>query len=807
MERYICIHGHYYQSPRENSWLEAIETQDSAYPCHDWNERITAECYEPNATSRILDGEGRIVKIVNNFSYTSFNVEPTLLSWLEQHSATPYARIIEADRESDRLFSGHGSVLAQVYNHVIMPLASQRDKLTQVRWGIRDFEHRFGRKPGRKWLPETAVDVESLEVLAARGMRFTVLAPHQAKKVRRFRGRNWYDVSGARIERTMAHEVRLPSRRKIAVFFYDGPISPAAAFVGLLARGEFLAGRLVGAFSDERERPQLVHIAIDGETYGHHHCMGDMGLAYALDHITRNESARTTNYGEFLQLHPPTHEARIVEDTSWSCVHGIERWRSDCGCNIGRPTWNQAWRGTLRNALDWLCDELVSRFETMRSTMFKDPWEARDSYIDVVLDRSNESVKRLFHKHASHKLGDAVSSNALQLLEIQRHCLLMYTSCGWFFGDLSGIETLQVMQYAGRAMHLAEHLFDIELENEFCSRLAKAKSNVSVHRNGRHIYDKIVRPLRVGVSKVGAIFSVSSLFEDYKEQNKLFCFTTEVGDFRVKSTGRVKLVVGNASIRSEITRHASRISFCVVHWGDHNLHGGVGPYDGEEAYQSFVKQVTEAFQHAESPMVVRLLDQKCQASTYSLRSLFRDEQRKILNIIFDAGPAERTYRQLFEQIAPLMSFLAGLGAPNPKAIQMVAKYVLNLYLHRALEKDVDPQCVRNLFDQARMWRINIDMAGLDDLLESRIQEAAESFRVDVHNHDLLVEFDELVSLAKTMSPRVNLRPAQNVQYELLKSIYPAQRDKAAAGDEAAQLWCNRFRTLAIQLAVYVESSR
>ncbi|MCA9165661.1 MAG: hypothetical protein KDA62_21890, partial [Planctomycetales bacterium] len=333
MERYICIHGHFYQPPRENPWLEAIEVQDSAYPFHDWNERITAECYEPNASSRILTGDGRIERIVNNYANVSFNFGATLLSWLEVHAPDTYRRILLADQESRELFSGHGSALAQVYNHMIMPLANRRDKITQVRWGIRDFEARFGRPPEGMWLAETGVDNETLDVLAEHGIKFTILAPNQAHEVRKYRGRNWHDVSGSRIDPTTAYEVRLPSKRKIALFFYDGPISRAIAFEGLLTRGEHLAGRLMGAFTDHREWPQLVHIATDGESYGHHHRHGDMALAYALHHIQQHNLAKITNYGEYLEKHPPLDEVRIYDNSSWSCAHGIERWRSDCGCN------------------------------------------------------------------------------------------------------------------------------------------------------------------------------------------------------------------------------------------------------------------------------------------------------------------------------------------------------------------------------------------------------------------------------------------------------------------------------------------
>jgi len=427
---YICVHGHFYQPPRENPWLEAVELQDSAYPYHDWNERITAECYAPNGASRILTSDGRIGKIVNNYERISFNFGPTLLSWMKTASPETYRNIIDGDKQSSEHFGGHGAAIAQAYSHVILPLANTRDKRTQVTWGIRDFESHFGRAPEGMWLPETAVDLESLDILAQHGIRFTILSPGQASRVRKISARTWTDVSGARVDPTMAYRLRLPSKRTINIFFYDGPISHGVAFEGLLDNGEALANRLVGAFSDGRAWPELVHIATDGETYGHHHHRGEMALTYALDHIQSKELATLTCYGQYLSEHPPTHEVEIFERTSWSCVHGIERWRSDCGCNSGRVGWNQAWRAPLREALDGLRDTLAARFEEAAGKLFKDPWAARDAYIGVLLDRSEENVCAFLRTQSGRDLTRPESCDALKLLEMERHDMLLYTSCG-----------------------------------------------------------------------------------------------------------------------------------------------------------------------------------------------------------------------------------------------------------------------------------------------------------------------------------------------------------------------------------------
>ncbi|OGO07717.1 MAG: hypothetical protein A2Y92_01135 [Chloroflexi bacterium RBG_13_57_8] len=497
MERYICIHGHFYQPPRENPWLEEIEWQESAYPYHDWNERVTAECYLPNAASRILDGEGYISRLVSNYARMSFNFGPTLLAWMEKNDPATYRAIIESDREGRRRFSGHGPAIAQAYNHLIMPLANHRDRYSQVAWGIRDFEHRFGRKPEGMWLPETAVDLETLDIMAEQGLKFTILAPHQARRTRRIGTSGWKDVSGGVVDITRAYMVNLPSGGRINVFFFHGPIANAVSFQDILKNGDKFASTLLGAFPEKKEGPQLVHIATDGENYGHHHRFADMALAYALQKIEENKLAQLTCYGEFLEKNPPTHEAEIIEKTSWSCVHGVDRWWSDCRDTVGasnHPDWNQKWRTPLRNAFDFLRDNLAGKYEENAGRLLKDPWAARDGYIDVILDRSPGSVNRFFAQYAARGLNAEERATALKLLELQRHAMLMYTSCGWYFDEISRPEPVQVMQYAGRVVELARELFSDDTEEAFLKVLEQAKSNIPAQGDGRRVFENLVRP-------------------------------------------------------------------------------------------------------------------------------------------------------------------------------------------------------------------------------------------------------------------------------------------------------------------------
>jgi alpha-amylase/alpha-mannosidase (GH57 family) len=808
MERYICVHGHFYQPPRENPWLEDVELQDSAYPYHDWNDRITGECYAPNTASRILDGEGRIVQIDNSYAKISFNFGPTLLAWLEKKAPEVYEAVLRADRESREVFSGHGSALAQAYNHPILPLANRRDKYSQIIWGIRDFEHRFGRSPEGMWLPETAVDLETLDILAEMGIGFTILAPYQARRARPIGGRAWRDVSGGRIDPTMAYALRLPSRRRIHLFFYDGPISRSVAFENLLTSGEDFAHRLLGAFSEARAWPQLVHIATDGETYGHHRPHGDMALASALHYIESNGVARITNYGEYLERHPPTHEVEIFENTSWSCGHGIERWKSDCGCSSGvHPGWNQSWRAPLRKALDWLRDTLAPRYEEHAGQLLKDPWAARNDYIDVILDRSSENVEQFLARHAVRRLRVGDKTTALKLLELQRHAMLMYTSCGWFFDDLSGIETVQVIRYAGRAIQLAQELFGDGSEPRFLELLERAKSNIPAHRDGRHIYEKFVKPAVVDLAKVAAHYAVSSLFESYPKRAKVYCYTVDRADYRRSESGETKLAVGQARITSEITHESALLSFGVVHFGGHNLNSGVRQFRGEEAYEVLVQEVTEAFARAGFAEVVRLLDRHFLELTYSLRSLFRDEQRRILNVIMASTLAdtEAIFRQMYERHAPLMRFLADLGMPLPRAFHTAAELVLNAGLRQAFQGEkVDPPRVAALLDEVRVWQVDLDTAGLSYTLKQTIERLAERFREQFAELTLLQRLEAAVDMARSLPFEVDLWKAQNAYYELLRSTGPKYRAKAVQGDERAQAWVDSFIMLGDKLGVRTE---
>lgn len=805
MERYICVHGHFYQPPRENPWLEAVELQHSAYPYHDWNERISAECYEPNSTSRILDSNNNIIQIADNYSKISFNFGPTLLSWLENNAPAVYVNILLSDLESQKLFSGHGSALAQVYNHIIMPLSNHRDRYTQVMWGIKDFEHRFNRQPEGMWLPETAVDIKTLDILAELGLKFTILAPHQAGRVRRIGAANWRDVGGGRIDPTRAYEVHLPSGRKLSVFFYDGPISRAVAFEGLLSNGEGFANRLMSGFSDRRNWPQLVNIATDGESYGHHHHFGDMALAYALHNINVNSKAKITNYGEYLAKHRPTHEVEIIEKTSWSCSHGIERWWKDCGCNSGgHPGWSQAWRTPLRNALDWLRDTIAPRWEERARHFLKDPWGARNDYIRVVLDRSPDNVGAFLSQHASRKLGKTESIEIIKLLELQRHTMLMYTSCGWFFDELSGIETVQVMQYAGRVVQLAEELLGNNTEQKFLTLLEAAKSNIPEHGDGRRIYEKFVKPSMVDLTKVAAHYAISSLFEKYGAQAKIYCYTIDAQDYQNLDFGKVRLAVGRAIVTSLITQESQILSFGALHFGDHNVNAGVRNYLGDEAYKLMVQELIQSCSIADFAGFIRLLDKHFGISTYSIKSLFRDEQQKVLGNILKSTLAEMEsgYRQIYKSNYSLMRFLTDLGNPLPRAFQSAAEFILNTDLKRAVASDnPDIDNIKRLLDDINLWKVQLDIGGIEYALRQTVQNKMFDFVHNPENIERMNQVKALIELAKLMPFNVNLRVIQNIYYDMPKAIYDSFKREAEEGEQTARDWVAQFNILGQLLSI------
>jgi len=777
MNRWICIHGHFYQPPRENPWLEAIEIQDSAYPYHDWNERITAECYEPNAFSRILDDEKRIVEIVNNYSQISFNFGPTLLSWLKNNAPEVYRAALEADQQSRDRFNGHGSALAQTYNHMIMPLADRRDKWTQVVWGIRDFQTRFKRDPEGMWLPETAVDVETMEIMAEQGIKFVILAPHQAAAVRRSGEKEWNEVHNSHIDPRKAYHCPLPSGKSMAVFFYDGPIAHDVAFGGLLKNGESFAERLIQAFPEDNSgQNHLVHIATDGETFGHHNRFGDMALSYCLHHLESKGMARITIYAEYLEKNPPEDEVKIQENSSWSCIHGVERWRSNCGCNSGmHPAWTQEWRAPLRRAMDELRDRMRNLYE-----------------------------EKMQPSQAKRELHQEDQVNMLKLLEMQRNAMLMYTSCGWFFDDISGIETVQVIQYAARALQLAQEISGEDYETGFIQNLAKAPGNVPELADGARVYENHVQPAMLNLLRVGAHYAISSLFEEFSEKIRINCYSAEKEMYQMDEAGKQSLAVGRVRLRSEITWEEERIGFAVLHFGDHNVRCGVRPYRGEREFNEMMREVRENFRRSDMTSVIDSMDGFFAGHNYSLWHLFRDEKRRVMERILESNlkDIEANFRQIYEHQYPTIRAMKDMKIPLSRALADPVEIILNHDFEKWLKREpLNWEKLKKLADEFQRFSFSLDKAGLALLAKQRLSRLMKKMMDSPEDLDRLKTVEEMLLLLKKMEIKPDLWESQNIFFKMTQRQFHKTAEKAGLGNQKAVEWVACFRRIGSLLGV------
>jgi len=831
MGRFICIHGHFYQPPRENPWLEEVEIEDSAYPYHDWNDRITAECYAPNAASRILDSNRKIIDIVNNYEKISFNFGPTLLTWLEQNQKDVYAAILEADKKSISRFSGHGSALAQAYNHIIMPLATSRDKRTQVIWGIKDFTFRFKRKPEGMWLSETAVDLETLEILAEQGIKFTLLSPKQAGRIKPINDTRWTDVSHGGIDTSMPYLCHLPSGDSIVIFFYDEGISQEVAFSNLLENGELFASRMMQYFTQTRKQSGLLSIASDGETYGHHHRFADMALAYALYSIESQNLAQVTIYGEYLSKNPPTHLVEIKENTSWSCTHGVERWRNDCGCctkgaivqmpasiSLAHPatktdppnlisrslTAQQKWRSPLREAMDWLHQTLVSLFEDRMRSYITDPWQARNDYIDIILDRSPSNIELFFSKHAVRALSDKEKVQVLKLLEIQRNGMLMYTSCGWFFDDISGIESVQVLRYACRAMQLVREVAGIDPEPDFINILKNAPSNVPEFKDGAQIYRSFARTAIVDLSRVGFHYALSSLIVDSQEKIQIKNYTMRNEVYEKTESGDLKLAVGKVFLHSVITWEENTLMFAVLHQGNHNFMGGATELVDEKTYVSMRDELLNGFLKSDIPRVFLCLEKYYGSRFYSLWDLFRDGQRKVLYLLLDSTLAdmESTFRHIYNQFLPLLHAMKEMQIPPPKALEDPVGYIINLDLKKTLsDPHLDTKQLAGLIDEMTKGKFTPDTDTLVFTAGTAMTNLMQHFLKNPDDILLLEKINTVFTLLLPLSLKINLWECQNYYFRIGREISATMQARVRSGDSPARQWIGQFEELGEHLGV------
>ncbi len=773
-EIFLAIHGHFYQPPRENPWLEAIELQDSAAPFHDWNERINNECYNPNSVSKIVDSRNRILDVVNNYSSMSFNFGPTLLSWMENYAPLAYERVIKADIESVEEHNGHGNAIAQVYNHMIMPLANENDKQTQVIWGIRDFESRFGRKPEGMWLAETAVDDDSLRVLVENGIKFTILSPYQALKIREENHRDWIDVSWGNVDpaRSYRYYIKSAPEKYIDLFFYDGAISKSVAFDEILKDGNKFIKRLREGASDHRGYSQLVNIATDGESYGHHTKFGDMALSYVLRLRAKEEGFTIVNYAEYLEKHRSNFEVDIKQSSSWSCFHGVGRWKEDCGCSTGgHPGWNQKWRKPLREALDYLRDELATIFEKEGIHYFQDPWRARNNYVDVILDRSELIIKNFQKQNFVADLSEEQKVKAMELLEIQRQAMLMYTSCGWFFSEISGIETTQILKYAARAIQLAQGFSKKDIEKHFLELLAEAKSNFHEFGTGKDIFERFVKPATVTIKQIASLWAVSSLYQDFEEEEDVYCYKIKKHSYKKIQKGSSQLVMGHIEIQSRITLQKSNVMFALMQYSGGDFHCAIKEFGDESDYINIQKELFKTFMLNPLTEIIRALDEYFGKEYFTLKDIFIEERRKILEVMLKGKMSKfaQAYQEMYTDGKSSIYHMQNLGLSVPDEFKISAGYTLSrqfndLIVHSSgfLDHEVIQQAMDINFETKKIG-IKIDKKATNTVFSQKVSQNISRLaqNLEVQQAEATLEiFDNIEKLELD----VDIAEAQNIYF-------------------------------------------
>lgn len=785
----LVVHGHFYQPPRENPWTHSVEREPSAEPFHDWNERIYQECYRPNAYARIFDDHGRISRIVNNYRHLSFNFGPTLLSWLERHHSLTYSMILAADRDSALKRGGHGNAIAQGYNHAILPLCNARDRLTQVKWGVADFKWRFGRNPEALWLPETACDDLTLSTLVDEGMRFVVLSPYQAERVRHLGGGGdtpWQDARGGKVEPGVAYKWFHPdgSGRSIAIFFYDGPRSRSIAFENTLASSKVLLESFANA---QGGSGRLVSVATDGESYGHHTKWGDRCLAHAFEIEAEKHGFWVTNYAEFLDRHPPAWEAEIARGpdglgTSWSCAHGVGRWFRDCGCHTaGQEGWDQAWRGPLRKALDLVRDKAETLFESAGADLFVDPWAARNAFIDVLLDPLR-ALPAFFERHQRSRLGEAARIRARTLLEMQRNALLMYTSCGWFFSDISGIESVQVLKYAERVNDLFEELDSRSPRDGMLEILAEAKSNKKDLGNGADICRRMVDPVRVTPGRAAAHLVMANLVDDTQAAGEIARFTFRRESAEQKREGRVALCTAEFTLQDTTTLRTHRQIACGVHLGGVDFFAAVRASPGPAGLEAAAKQIWSRFPSASVPSLLRLARQEFGPEEYGMEHVLAEGPARIKEIVFGEliQKFSEEYARLYEENRRALEMLQAAGFELPKELRSAAEFTLGRRFEEEIQRQqqsYDPRAYERALAIASEvaehgYRIDRTLPSqiFGDMINARVLVA-----VTRPTPDDVEAARALIELTQKLGVSVNVHSAQEAVYETASRASPAVR--------------------------------
>ena len=766
-KNYLVVHGHFYQPPRENPWLSEIEIEKSAYPFHDWNDRINAECYRPNAFSKIFDNNGEIVDIVNNYEKMSFNFGPTLLSWIEKNDCETYARILEADEKSCRKFSGHGNAVAQIYNHIIMPLANRKDKDTQIKWGLADFRKRFKREAEGIWLAETAIDYETVDVLIENGVKFTILSPYQADKVRGVKEKEWVDVLGGKVDITKPYRCysKIDKNRYIDIFFYDGPISSGIGFEDTLNSSHNFMNRIKLAMDDERKHSQIINVATDGETYGHHKKFAELTLSHLLFDLASKNKLEVVNYSYYLSKHNPKDEVILNdaggEGTAWSCAHGVGRWKEDCGCNTGgNGDWNQKWRKPLRDGLNELRDKLINILENEGKKYLKDVWSARNSYIDVILGRNEKNLEEFFKENQIRVLENDEKVKVTELMELQRNSLLMFTSCGWFFDDISGIEPQQILRYALKAIYIAQEFTNEDLEKVLISYLKQAKSNLEYIGTGEDIFNNYVKSSEVDFNKIVSQYAISSMVKSYEKKISMYNFDIEHEDSYKLVEGGLSFVIGKVKVIDRITLELRHVMYGVLQFGKMDFRCSVRTIFSNVQYLDAKKSIVESLEKNISIVEsMRVIDILINRDYFTFKDLLLKEKREILNRVTSTlfYDYKNIYEKIYFESSQLVGELEEAGLDIPAEYKISAEYILSHKLSELGKKFLkDYSIVKSegelltIISQAKRYRYSLNLKSLKNSfkenLDGLIKEMIEN-KKELCNEILnLLKFAELVGI-------------------------------------------------------------
>jgi hypothetical protein len=809
-KKHLIVHGHFYQPPRENPWTEEIERQDGVAPYHDWNDKITNECYLPNAFSRRLDGYGRITKLVDNYESLSFNFGPTLISYLEDRFPEVYERILAGDHSSVKRL-GHGNAIAQCYSHVIMPLASRRDRETQVRWGVRDFERRFGRAPEGIWLPETAVSASVLEVLIEHEFRFIVLSPHQALRIRPLAEApvaakagaggakpaadgGWKDVSKEGIPAGFPYRCFAPRakgrrdrRRFIDVFFYDAPLSTDVSFNHLLQNGDRLADAI--ELGLQRGGNDLVVIATDGEIYGHHEPFADMAFSYLVDDAGPRHGFTVTNFGAYLAAHAPAHEVELKpgpngEGTSWSCFHGVGRWKEDCGCSTGgAPEWNQKWRAPLRSGLTALAESLTAAYEEATKPLLADPSAARNDYIDLLGERTAESAREFVRAHAARELSPEEISRTLSLLESQRNAQLMFTSCGWFFADISGLEASQIMRYSARAIELAGPDHRTSLERRLIDDLKAALSNIPAKGTGADIYAAAKRASAVGARCIAALYAVRAHLDGSEEDVSIYGHPIHPIDATLRRLDGAAMRIGMLELASRYTLETRSFEYLLYVEGD----AGFSCYVREAPNGASHRESVEHFEElAREGATDRLLAAAAErfGPAFSARDFLAEDRERILRQFArrKLDVVEERFGEIYAESRVLLKLLKESNMVLPTSLLVPAQAHLTKRLVAEVgrwERSLNPaglDGIRRIVSEASAYGVPIDTSSASTSFTELILEKVRLIG-DELRPDSAAALEQFVNMSDGMGIETNFRDIQNRVYDILESkIAPMLED-------------------------------